>query len=175
MWEPRRLTNLWASTACYRDSFTFFLRESIACHSRSSYPFSVFFTSKLYNHIVRRTNLYIKSHIRNTTLSCTAFFYWWFSLEFHGFLSVIHVHVIQAEIFRSYRSRDSAVGIVTGYGLDDGGFGVRGPVGSRIFSSPSRADRLWGLPNLLPNGYRGFFPRGGGKAAGAWSWPLTSD
>jgi hypothetical protein len=22
-WEPRRLTNLWASTACYRDSFTF--------------------------------------------------------------------------------------------------------------------------------------------------------
>jgi hypothetical protein len=24
MWEPRRLTNLWASTACYRDSFTFF-------------------------------------------------------------------------------------------------------------------------------------------------------
>jgi hypothetical protein len=24
MWEPRRLTTLWASTACYRDSFTFF-------------------------------------------------------------------------------------------------------------------------------------------------------
>jgi hypothetical protein len=24
MWEPPRLTNLWASTACYRDSFTFF-------------------------------------------------------------------------------------------------------------------------------------------------------
>jgi hypothetical protein len=24
MWEPRRLTNLWAFTACYRDSFTFF-------------------------------------------------------------------------------------------------------------------------------------------------------
>jgi hypothetical protein len=22
MWEPRRLTTLWASTACYRDSFT---------------------------------------------------------------------------------------------------------------------------------------------------------
>jgi hypothetical protein len=22
MWEPRRLTNLWASTACYRHSFT---------------------------------------------------------------------------------------------------------------------------------------------------------
>jgi hypothetical protein len=24
MWEPRRLTTLWASTACYTDSFTFF-------------------------------------------------------------------------------------------------------------------------------------------------------
>jgi hypothetical protein len=23
MWKPQRLTNLWASTACYRDSFTF--------------------------------------------------------------------------------------------------------------------------------------------------------
>jgi hypothetical protein len=23
MWEPRRLTSLWAFTACYRDSFTF--------------------------------------------------------------------------------------------------------------------------------------------------------
>jgi hypothetical protein len=22
MWEPRRLTTVWASTACYRDSFT---------------------------------------------------------------------------------------------------------------------------------------------------------
>jgi hypothetical protein len=25
MWEPRRLTNLWAFTACYRDSFAFLL------------------------------------------------------------------------------------------------------------------------------------------------------
>jgi hypothetical protein len=23
MWEPQRLSTLWASTACYRDSFTF--------------------------------------------------------------------------------------------------------------------------------------------------------
>jgi hypothetical protein len=23
MWDPRRLTTLWASTACYRDGFTF--------------------------------------------------------------------------------------------------------------------------------------------------------
>jgi hypothetical protein len=24
MWDPQRLTTLWAFTACYRDSFTFF-------------------------------------------------------------------------------------------------------------------------------------------------------
>jgi hypothetical protein len=42
--------------------------------------------------------------------------------------------------------RDSVTGIATGYGLDDRGVGVRVPVGSRIFSSPSRPDRLWPSP-----------------------------
>jgi hypothetical protein len=54
-----------------------------------------------------------------------------------------------------YRSRDSTVGIVTGYGLDDGVVGVRVLEGSRIFFSPRCPDRLWGPPNLLSNGYRG--------------------
>jgi hypothetical protein len=40
------------------------------------------------------------------------------------------------------RSRDSVVGIATSYGLDDREVGVRVPVGSRIFSSPNRPDRL---------------------------------
>jgi hypothetical protein len=70
-------------------------------------------------------------------------------------------------------SRDSAVGIATGYGLDDRGVGVRVPVGSRIFSSPRRPDRLWSPPSLQSTGYQGLFPWG--KAAGAWSWPLTSN
>jgi hypothetical protein len=52
-------------------------------------------------------------------------------------------------------SRGSSVGIATGYGLDDGGVEVRVPVGSRIFSSPCRPDRLWGPPNLLSIGYWG--------------------
>jgi hypothetical protein len=47
-------------------------------------------------------------------------------------------------------SRDSSVGIATGYGLDErGGAGVRVPVGSKIFTSPYRPDRLWVPPNLL--------------------------
>jgi hypothetical protein len=61
---------------------------------------------------------------------------------------------------RQQRSRDSALGIATGYGLDDRGAGVRVPVGSRIFSSPPRLVRLWGPSSLLPNGYLGLFPRG---------------
>jgi hypothetical protein len=53
------------------------------------------------------------------------------------------------------KSRDSAVGIATGYGLDDQGVGVRVPLGSRTFSSPRLPDRLRGPPSLLSNGYRG--------------------
>jgi hypothetical protein len=53
------------------------------------------------------------------------------------------------------RSRASSVGIATGFGLDYREVGVRIPAGSRISTSPCRPDRLWGLPNLLYNGYRG--------------------
>jgi hypothetical protein len=64
------------------------------------------------------------------------------------------------EIYRRRGSRESVVGTAIDYGLDDRGVGVRVPVGSRIFSSQRRPDRLWDPLNLLPNGYRGFFPRG---------------
>jgi hypothetical protein len=38
MWEPRRLTSLRASTACYRDSFTFlYLFTVYTCKHRNSY------------------------------------------------------------------------------------------------------------------------------------------
>jgi hypothetical protein len=40
MWEPRPLTPLWAFTACYRDSFTYFLlylgwAVIVACHQQT--------------------------------------------------------------------------------------------------------------------------------------------
>jgi hypothetical protein len=60
--------------------------------------------------------------------------------------------------------RDSVVGKATGYGLDGQGVGERGAVGSRIFFTTCRPDRLCGPPNLLSNGYGGFSP--GSKAAG---------
>jgi hypothetical protein len=52
-------------------------------------------------------------------------------------------------------SKDSVVGIATGYELDEEGVGVRVLVGSRILSSPRRPDLLWGPPNILFNGYWG--------------------
>jgi hypothetical protein len=64
-----------------------------------------------------------------------------------------------------YLSRDSAVSIATGYWLDDREVGARVPVGTRIFASPYRPDRLWGPPSLLSNAYNELFP--GSKAAGA--------
>jgi hypothetical protein len=57
-------------------------------------------------------------------------------------------------VFFSISRRDSVVSIATIYGLDDREVGVRVPVGSRIFTSPNRPDRLRGPPNLLSNGYR---------------------
>jgi magnesium-transporting ATPase (P-type) len=74
--------------------------------------------------------------------------------------SIIIIIIIIITIIVVIMSRDSVVGITTGYGLDDRGFGVRVLVGSRIFSSPRRPDRLFGSLNLLPNGYWGLFPRG---------------
>jgi hypothetical protein len=59
-------------------------------------------------------------------------------------------------------SRDSVVGIATGYGLDDRGVAVRVLVGSKIFSSPRRPDQFCGPPGLYKVGTWG-------KAAGASS------
>jgi hypothetical protein len=43
MWEPRRLTTLWASTACYRDSFTFFFaRENFTSFFFTRYNFTFY-------------------------------------------------------------------------------------------------------------------------------------
>jgi hypothetical protein len=54
MWEPRRLTTLCASTACYRDSFTFtflhFLEDSAILHpdfTTSDFATAVFYRARL--------------------------------------------------------------------------------------------------------------------------------
>jgi hypothetical protein len=40
MWDPQRLTTLWAFTACYRDSFTFFFTLRYGLESRQEQGFS---------------------------------------------------------------------------------------------------------------------------------------
>jgi hypothetical protein len=70
----------------------------------------------------------------------------------------------QLDLFSVSSSRGSAVGIATGYGIDDLWFGVRFPARSIISTSLYRLDRLWGPLNLLFNGHRRIFPRG--KATG---------
>jgi hypothetical protein len=52
MWEPRRLTNLWASTACYRDSFTFIF--TFNQYSSTEHP-----VSHIDNCIFRKFNKYL--------------------------------------------------------------------------------------------------------------------
>jgi hypothetical protein len=63
-------------------------------------------------------------------------------------------------IIRQDNSRDSVVGIATGYGLDDRGVGVGVPVVSRNLSSQRRPERLWGPSSFLYPAYRRLFPRG---------------
>jgi hypothetical protein len=60
------------------------------------------------------------------------------------------------------RSRDSTVGISTGYRLDERRVGVPDPVGSKIFSSPRDPNRFRGPTSRLSNGYWGQFPWGWG-------------
>jgi hypothetical protein len=66
---------------------------------------------------------------------------------------------------------DSSVGIALGYGLDDRGSRVRFPAGAGSFSLHRVQNGSGAHPASYPMGTRGSFP--GGKAAGAWSWPLT--
>jgi hypothetical protein len=48
--------------------------------------------------------------------------------------------IIILQIVYAPGSRDSSVGIETGYGLDDRGVGFRIPIGSKNFSSLGRPD-----------------------------------
>jgi hypothetical protein len=54
-------------------------------------------------------------------------------------------------------SWNSAVGVATGYELNDQEFGVRDSVGSRIFTSAFCPYWPWGPPSLLCNGYWALF------------------
>jgi hypothetical protein len=71
--------------------------------------------------------------------------------------------------------RQEGAGIAQWYsgGLRFGWSGVGAPVGVGNFSLHHRVQNgSWAHPASYPMGTRGPFP--GGKAAGAWTWPLSS-
>jgi hypothetical protein len=71
-----------------------------------------------------------------------------------------------------FKIRDSSVGTALDYGLDDRGSSVRFLAGAGNFSLHHRVQNGSGAhPASYPMGTRGSFL--GGKATGAWSWPLT--
>jgi hypothetical protein len=73
----------------------------------------------------------------------------------------------------SLKRRDSSVGIALGYGMDDRGSMVRFPAGAGNFSLHHCVQNGSGTHSATYTmGNRVSFT--GGKAAGAWSWPLTS-
>jgi hypothetical protein len=75
--------------------------------------------------------------------------------------------------FFYFEIRDSSVGIALGYGPDDRGPRVRFPAGAGNFSLHHRIQNgSRSHPASSRMGSRGSFR--GGKAAGEWSWPLTS-
>jgi hypothetical protein len=70
--------------------------------------------------------------------------------------------------------RGRSVGVATGHVLVERKDGVRVPERSRIIALPHRPDRLWGPPDLLPNGYKGLFSRGlNGRGVKLACWPLS--
>jgi hypothetical protein len=64
------------------------------------------------------------------------------------------------DVYFEKKKRNSAVGRVTGYGLD--GLGIKsssfGTEQIFLLSTSSSPGRFWGSPNLLSNEYRGLFP-----------------
>jgi hypothetical protein len=80
---------------------------------------------------------------------------------------------INLGIVTTEKSRDNSVGIATGYGLDDPMTGFRFPEGAGNFSLRHHVQTGSGVhPASYPMGTGSSFT--GGKAAGAWNWPLTS-
>jgi hypothetical protein len=73
------------------------------------------------------------------------------TLEQHVIIIIIIIIII---ILVSESNNPSiSLGTAIGYELDERELGVRVQVGSTIFTSRYRPDRLWGPPNLISNGY----------------------
>jgi hypothetical protein len=86
----------------------------------------------------------------------------------HPFQFIVYLLPCDSSMFKS---RNSAVGIATGYGLDNRGVGIRVPVGLRIFTLHLVQTGSGVQPTSYLMGSWGSFP--GGKSSRGVSWPLT--
>jgi hypothetical protein len=82
MWEPRLLTTLWASTACYRDSFTF------TFIGFTDYLDTQFVSTRIYNGLTELhtpaiivPTAHIKSCLHSLTFNCPFNCDWLFSSD----------------------------------------------------------------------------------------------
>jgi hypothetical protein len=92
--------------------------------------------------------------------------------QLHDISRTCRTHGIAKRRILCRVSWDSAVGTVTGQEFNDRGrVGVRIPVRERILTYSYLTDRLWGHLSFVSNGNRELSL--GGKAAGAWRWPVT--
>jgi hypothetical protein len=127
---------------------------------------------RIYRGISWKTNGSIRSQVDLTRTHSVQLVY----AESNGaqYPSVSHSYSYKYKI----RSRQLCVSIIRQHSrysdwLRAGGERGRSLSPGRVknFSSSRRTYRLWGPPNLLSSGYRGF---SGGKATRVWSWLLTS-
>jgi hypothetical protein len=185
MWQPGRLTTLWASTTCFRDSFTFFTFLYIGLvvnllYQMSSPRFEHFrflthfvvwkFPTSEWNHLRQITLPYVfSSHEMDFTLM--SIFVDSETLELNMGTCISSAKVEHRRKYTFYmillvcvRSRDGAVGIATSYGLDTRGYRSSCPdrVKNFLFSTSSRPALGFTQPPMVTGG---FFP--GDKAAEA--------
>jgi hypothetical protein len=132
MWESRRLTTLWASMACYRDSFTF------------TFTFTL-------PHLTSPQVLALLPFLSTVTVRLHKF------LQNEASPHSNKKHRVKVYM---QRSQDGAVGIVTCCGLDGWGLEFEFRWGQDFVPLHIVPNRFWDLLSLLSNGYRAFFPRG---------------
>jgi hypothetical protein len=163
MWEPRRLTTLWASTACYSDSFTFLYSEAaehvfhrtlfVPCLSQLGV--SHFQQSFLLSRVILHDTWQEAGRtLDSTAVLLTSRFCWMRILS--RFLWKWDPRELSrySDWLRAGNLRDRS--------SNPGGFKN---ILCSTYSRPAH-------PASYPNGIGGFLL--GGKAAGTWRWPLTT-